>query len=117
MYLTSYRFWILIIYICIIIVVSSVPSSQMRSISIIWEYDKYVHFFEYFVFGYLLLNAFMISELNWGKWIVLFSSILLLPVLDESVQYFTPGRVADIYDGLADIAGGLSGLFFRHFLK
>lgn len=100
-----------------IIVISSIPSSQIRTISIIWEYDKYVHFFEYFVFGYLLLNAFMITELNLGKWIVLFSFILLLPVLDESVQYFTPGRVADINDGLADIAGGLSGLVFRQFLK
>ena len=42
---------------------------------------------------------------------------LLFPIIDESLQYFTPGRIPDVLDALADIAGGLSGIFLRKILK
>ena len=39
--------------------------------------------------------------------------LLLFPILDESLQYFTPGRIPDIYDGIFDIMGGLTGVYIR----
>ena len=46
-------------------------------------------------------------------WYLTILFLLLFPILDESLQHFTPGRYTEIYDGLIDILGGVSGAYIR----
>ena len=39
--------------------------------------------------------------------------IIIFPIIDETVQHFTPGRIPDLMDGIADISGGLVGIYLR----
>jgi VanZ family protein len=39
--------------------------------------------------------------------------IIIFPIIDETVQRFTPGRIPDVMDGIADISGGLLGTYLR----
>ena len=85
----------------------------MGYFNFIWRYDKYIHFFEYLILGYLLVNALMINPMRKSDWIAVIAFIIIFPIIDETVQRFTPGRIPDMMDGIADISGGLIGIYFR----
>ena len=38
------------------------------------------------------------------------------PIVDELLQHFTPTRIPDILDGIADIFGGLTGAYIRKYI-
>ena len=95
------------------IFLSAMPSNELGYFSFIWKYDKYVHFFEYFILGFLLVNALMIKPMSKSDWIAVIIFIIIFPIIDETVQRFTPGRIPDIFDGIADILGGLVGAYIR----
>ena len=117
MKLTSPRTWIFILYLGIIVCLSATPSSEMGYFSFIWRYDKYIHFFEYLVLGFLLVNALMINPMRKSDWIVVIVFIIIFPIIDETVQRFTPGRIPDVMDGIADILGGLMGIYLRRLFQ
>jgi VanZ family protein len=81
--------------------------------SSIWKYDKYVHFFEYLILGFLLVNALLVNPMSRSDWMSVIAFIIIFPIIDETVQRFTPGRIPDVMDGIADISGGLVGTYLR----
>ena len=113
MLLTSPRTWLFIFYLGTIVYLSATPSSELGYFSFIWKYDKYVHFFEYFILGFLLVNALTINPMSKLDWIAVIAFIIIFPIIDETVQRFTPGRIPDVIDAIADILGGLIGIYFR----
>ena len=116
MILSSPRTWLFIIYLCTIIFLSATPSNELGYFSFIWKYDKYVHFFEYLILGFLLVNALMINPMRKSHWIGVLSFVVIFPILDETLQRFMPGRIPDLMDGIADILGGLVGIYLRKLL-
>ena len=117
MQLTSPRTWIFILYLCTIVYLSATPADEMGYFSFIWRYDKYVHFFEYLILGFLLVNALMVNPMRKSDWIAVIAFIITFPIIDETVQRFTPGRIPDVMDGIADISGGLIGTYLRSLFR
>jgi len=66
---------------------------------------KTAHFTEYFILGLFWLKAQSKPFTH-----LFFYAIFLIPILDESIQYFTPGRVMSGVDMLIDAFGLLSGI-------
>lgn len=72
---------------------------------------KTAHFLEYFLLGLLLLMTLrvytrrVVGHLGWA----LFGG-LLVPVVDETLQLFTPGRSGQLTDVLIDFGGAFSGI-------
>lgn len=70
------------------------------------------HFFEFAFFGGLLLWC--IASYTWreaGLWCAL-GGVCLVPMIDESLQYFVAGRGAEFFDVCTDVAGGICGILF-----
>lgn len=86
----------------------------------LWPHlDKGAHFVEYSILGALLFRAFRLSGGSRREATLL--SIALAAALaagDEWLQSHVPGRTASLFDGLADLAGLLTGvLIARRFVK
>ena len=99
-----------VLWAIIMLTVSSVPYLSTPSIGFDFE-DKFAHSGEYAVFGILL--AFGFSRLNWGWKKVLLISVAVAAVfgiLDELHQVLIPGRQADVFDILADMAGAIGAI-------
>ncbi|SVC99407.1 uncharacterized protein METZ01_LOCUS352261 [marine metagenome] len=92
---------------------SLIPGDELGWFSKLWKYDKFVHFAEYLGVGFLLLNMLMIQPMKKIHWKFIIVFLLLFPLLDELIQYYTPRRIPDIYDGIFDICGGFVGLYLR----
>jgi len=111
--LYSYRFWILILYISLLIC-----NSLFTFVNPIyfWKYDKLIHFAEYFILGFLLFHLLYESEFSREKLMYYILFISLIPISDEFAQNFSNlwgvSRVPSIYDALADYLGCYSGCFF-----
>ena len=68
--------------------------------------DKILHFFEYFVFTFLLWRAF--EQRGWrvrSKTLAVVLIAAIYAASDEVHQSLVPGRFASIYDWFADVAG------------
>jgi len=109
----SHKTWLLLFYILVMIYISLKPGDELM-FKKIWKYDKVIHFIEYFFLGFLFLNAMNEKGMNSSSWMITISFILVFPIIDELIQFYTPTRVSDKYDVLADIIGGLFGLYFRN---
>lgn len=73
---------------------------------------KLAHFTEFALF-FGFFNSFMISHTkykNRAYYFLTFFLILLLPLIDETVQYLSPGRTPQVYDIWVDAAGGIFGV-------
>ena len=112
-YLKSKRTWLFLIYVLIIISLSLTSGSRLNLINNLWKYDKIIHFIEYFGFGFLLINMFMIAPLTKEVKILLILILLTFPCIDELIQSFTPSRISDINDAIVDVIGGLVGSYVR----
>lgn len=67
------------------------------------------HVFQYFIFGYISLWVILIYHL---KWYNIFRTMYVM-ILDETIQLFTPGRAAELFDIMLDSMGvTLAVLFF-----
>jgi len=116
MKINSLKTWYFILYIFFILYLSSRTMSGTSWISNLLVYDKLIHYFEYLILGFLLINALKIKTISRRKWSYAILFLFLFPILDESFQYFIPRRVPSILDGLADIFGGISGAIIRRYL-
>tara|TARA_B100000315_G_C14209774_1_gene421487 strand:+ start:111 stop:461 length:351 start_codon:yes stop_codon:yes gene_type:complete len=115
MYIKSWKTWLFISYLILVIYFSFQPNDNLRWFSQLWKYDKIVHFFEYFGVGFLLINALKIKPLSKTYWIYAVWFLCIFPISDELLQYYTPRRIPDIYDVFADIVGGLIGAYIRRY--
>ena len=113
MYLKSWRTWLFLGYISLIMYLSLTPINELGLLSKLWKYDKVVHFIEYLGMGFLMINMLMIHPLKKPHWQFVIIFLLLFPLFDELLQHFTPRRIPDIYDGIADICGGFLGAYIR----
>jgi len=66
---------------------------------------KTAHFTEYFILGYFYTKA---SEETKQDKILLIGYVI--PIIDESIQLFSPGRSGQAIDMVIDMAGYLTGL-------
>jgi len=76
--------------------------------------DKVLHFVAYALLGALFLRAFKTSRIKNNVRFILILSVLLpflYGISDEIHQHFVPHRSADLMDVLADILGGLMGVY------
>ena len=71
---------------------------------------------EYLGMGFLLINALKIKPLKKSEWNFAILFLLVFPVIDELLQHFTPTRIPDVLDGVADVLGGLTGAYLRKYL-
>ena len=92
---------------------SLIPGDELGWFSQLWKYDKVVHFIEYLGVGFLMINMLMIHPMEKVHWRVAFIFLLFFPIIDELIQYYTPSRIPDIYDGICDICGGFIGAYIR----
>lgn len=82
---------------------------------------KSAHFLEYAILGGLITWASTISPLPKSKY-PLYPCFLIIPVIDETIQLFSPGRSSEIGDMLIDATGLIVGymmirLFIRYVVK
>ena len=115
MYIKSWRTWVFLLYLGTVIYISFQPGDKINWFSHLWKYDKIVHLVEYFGVGFLLINALKIKPMTKTQWKYALCFLFIFPVFDELLQYYTPTRIPDVYDGCADIIGGLIGGYIRRY--
>lgn len=79
---------------------------------------KAAHFMEYFVLGILSYNWLLCYSNESQKKQILYAYIfaILVAAMDESIQYFIPGRAAMVQDVLLDAAGAAVGILCAMFV-
>ena len=80
--------------------------------------DKLFHATTYGVLGFLVAGSMRPRHggLDTGQLISAAVIVALYGLSDEFHQSFVPGRSADIFDVLADISGGLAGIWLLVFI-
>lgn len=74
---------------------------------------KLAHFLEFTAFGALVSATYISYTNNFTKNIPNMLFILLaVPVVDETIQYFSPGRSPQVNDVLLDFSGCITGVIF-----
>ena len=116
-YLNSYKTWMFIAYTLIVICFSLSSDVQIKLFPNLWKYDKIVHFVEYFGLGFLFVNMLSIRPLINRRLVYVLLFITLFPLFDESLQNFTPNRIPDFQDAIADFMGGILGSIMRYYFK
>ena len=114
--LKSHRPWLVISYVSIMFA-NSMFSFIAFPVKHIWKYDKFIHFGEYFILGALLFYALYEHPISKRNLMYSMIAVSLIPILDESIQYFTPNRIPSVYDALADYFGCYSGCSVYHISK
>ena len=112
-YLKSRRTWLFLGYLSLVMYFSLTSGNELNWFSKLWRYDKIVHFTEYLGLGFLMINMLKIQPMNKSHWRFAFIFLFLFPLFDELLQYYTPMRIPDIYDGICDICGGFVGAYIR----
>ncbi len=94
-----------------ILILTSIPTLQPPHIGIKLE-DKLYHFLVYFIFGFLLVRAFMRNVRDHLRRSSLLAALVgsAFGILDEWHQQFIAGRYCDGWDALADILGVLTAI-------
>lgn len=107
------RFWLPVyLYAIIIFIFSSI--SQPPVIFTFRHSDKFFHFIEYFIFGFLLIRAFKNSSFKLTALETRFLVVLIgfiYGITDEIHQYFVEGKVVATSDMIFDGIGALLGQF------
>ncbi len=104
----------LIVYWVILFVFTTIPVDTMPKLFDVQ--DKLEHFLAYFVLSTLLFLSLHFQ--NQYKFIkknvvaVTIICIMLYGAIDELHQILIPGRMADIFDWIADFMGGSLGIIF-----
>tara|TARA_Y100000590_G_scaffold88889_1_gene99955 strand:- start:1629 stop:1997 length:369 start_codon:yes stop_codon:yes gene_type:complete len=106
--LKSKRLWMFIMYLSILIGNSFFTFINLP-IKHLWRYDKTIHFIEYFILGFLLFNVLYEKAFTKKQFIYYVIFISIIPIIDESIQFFTPYRISSFYDLLADYSGAYLG--------
>ncbi len=99
------------LYIGVILGFSSLTASALPKIQIV-HFDKFLHFIEYGILGYLLTRAFYGTSKIEYKYIIWFilAAAFVTAAADEIFQSFIPGRDSSVFDLIFDMVGVLCGL-------
>ena len=96
-----------------LLTLTSWPSPpEVPVVSGIPNFDKLVHTFLYGVEGFLLCRAVAWPEASRSAWLralAVAGVIAVWATLDETHQFWIPGRSMEGLDAVADIAGGFTG--------
>lgn len=78
---------------------------------------KFAHFSEYALLGILvsIVSSYTIQERQQKLVVILW--MILVPILDEGIQYFTPGRSAELRDCIIDMCGFVFGFLITYLIK
>lgn len=108
------KYWVpLYLYAGVIFYMSSLPHPLPR-VSIPY-FDKFLHIIEYAVFGILAARAFKNSPreaLHRNFKILTILAVLVYGASDEFHQLFVSCRDCNVFDLMADLAGGTMGAVF-----
>ena len=109
----NYKFYriLLFSYALLILIVSSTPSSDLPKTWLL-QYDKAIHFFEYFFFGILAIKS--MKNITLRTVFVLIPFGILFGMLDEYLQSFISGRFSSGLDVLSDALGFTVGLIIAY---
>jgi VanZ family protein len=115
--LKPYSKYFLIVWIILILVVSSIPSLPTLKIQThksVIRLDYLIHFCEYGLLAFLayLTNADSYFKINLKKYLIITSGLILFAVLDELHQELIPGRTFNVKDILSNISGISAALVF-----
>jgi VanZ family protein len=114
------RFWLpVLVYVTAIFTLSAQPHLS-PPLGFTWN-DKFLHMLEYLILGLLLVRA-LRAHLRVGRPVfaaaIALGFVVLTGMADEYLQSFIPGRQADVFDLLADVAGGaLAQLVYVTFVR
>ena len=97
-------------YACVIVALSSIPSSRLRALELLWSFDKVLHMVEYAGLSLLLCRALTVTGRGSVALVAAFVIAACFGVLDEVYQSTTPGRYASAFDVMADCAGAAVGV-------
>jgi VanZ family protein len=116
-YLRPFAKYLLIAWMAIIMILSSIPNIPTLKIHTSradFRLDYIMHFGEY---GVLTFMAFLtLAEdkfrINWKRLIAIAVGLVLLAVLDELHQKLIPGRTCSIRDVASDVTGVAAAIVF-----
>ena len=102
----------------VIFYLSQIPGVDVPPL--FFDMDKLMHAIVFGILGFFALGA-MNSPDNrhrlYQPWLAV-GLVIAYGVLDEFHQHFVPGRTPDIYDVMADAAGGMIGVWLSYrFIK
>jgi len=95
-------------YIVGIFILSAIPGTSLPN-QLFPQWDKLVHFVEYFILGFLVVKN--VETVKPSMFIVLILAGIGIAGLDETWQSFQPGRDSSFLDMLADGIGYICGSF------
>ena len=109
----NWRFSAAATYAVLLIFATHLPAQSLPpSITIA---DKLAHLGCYAVLGLLAFSAAGLhwrrrnQSADWGAYAAIVAALVAFAAIDESTQYFSPGRVPDVLDWLANVCGILCG--------
>lgn len=77
---------------------------------------KMAHFSEYALLGFLIVIAIRIAPLMKSRFLNFVLIMVAIPVTDELIQKYVPGRTSAFLDSFIDMAGILAGAFVSYIL-
>jgi VanZ family protein len=77
---------------------------------------KMAHFSEYALLGFMIVIAIRIAPLFKSRFLNFVLIMIGIPLTDEFLQKYVPGRVSAILDSFIDMAGILAGAFVAYVL-
>ena len=112
-----YQKFIFLFYVVLVILVSLMPSSVIK-IGNLWKYDKFIHFFEYLILGFLFLNCFSPLEYLHKLLSLVIFVVVIFSGIDEFIvqKFFASSRIPDVYDWIMDVSGATVGVFARYYI-
>ncbi|MDB4516167.1 VanZ family protein, partial [Crocinitomicaceae bacterium] len=78
--------------------------------------DKLIHAVVFAILGFLAMGALEAAAHGyhgWQVWLIA-ALVTLYAMLDEFHQRFVPGRESDVFDVMADVIGGLLGIWVMY---
>ena len=108
---------IFVFYLIAVVIISTMPSSVIK-IGNLWKYDKYIHFFEYLILGFLFLNCFSPFDYLPKVLVSMIVLIIVFAGIDEFIiqNFIGKYRYPDFYDWLMDVLGASSGILIRNII-
>lgn len=108
---------ILIVYSCIIVVLTSISSEDVEQVLLFPMQDKLAHILMFGLWGFVLGIVLMVSD-NFAFTLPSILGGVLFSAIDESMQYFSTGRTVEFADWTMDVLGIILGfLFFYYIMK
>lgn len=110
----KYYRWLVGLYAGIILLLSTMPGSSLPRY-VFPQFDKIIHFTEYFIFGLLAVKS--LNKVSPVSLILLILGGVVFSGLDETWQSFRPGRDASVADMFADGIGFIAGSLLASWRK